>query len=384
MKKGLDNYMKRLPFVLILSFALMFAACGDSGEATSGTQKAGNDSEGSIPSSSWSNSESGSNNAFNSCEGCGSSSSLVAVPVGKSSSSVISGTSSVKSSSSQSDAVVDGPRKTVGSMTDSRDGRSYKTVKIGSQTWMAQNLNFETEDSYCYNDNVSNCDKYGRLYMWSAAMDSAGKWSLTGKGCGYGLVCSPTYPVRGVCPSGWHLPTMAEFETLFAAVGGDSIAGKMLKSTYGWNQYDTRRYMAAYRYVSGDGTDDYSFTAFPAGAVYTYGGAKYVAVGEDACFWSSMEDDQGNRDYAKFVMMKHGRDSVILNRYYKYIGYSVRCVMDDASSSPVFLSSSSTVPASSSATPPLRSVTMGFVTDSRDEQACKTVVIGSRTWMAQI
>ena len=126
-------------------------------------------------------------------------------------------------------------KESLSTLTDSRDGQTYKTVVIGKQTWMAQNLNIETEKSFCFNDDSSNCTKYGRLYTWAAAMDSAGEWSSNGKGCGYKSECSAMSPVRGVCPNGWHLPTKAEFETLFSAVGGDSVAGKMLKSTSGWN-----------------------------------------------------------------------------------------------------------------------------------------------------
>ena len=98
-------------------------------------------------------------------------------------------------------------------LTDSRDGQTYKTVTIGTQTWMAENLNYETANSYCYKDSAKYCAKYGRLYTWAAAMDSAGAWSSNGKGCGDGTTCSPTYPLRGVCPSGWHLPTVDEFTT---------------------------------------------------------------------------------------------------------------------------------------------------------------------------
>ena len=125
---------------------------------------------------------------------------------------------------------------TLGSMTDSRDGQTYKTVTIGSQTWMAGNLNFGAMFSSCYESEVSNCDKYGRLYTWAVAMDSAGKWSANGSGCSYNLLCSPTGVVRGVCPEGWHLPTGTEWATLFTEVGGSDLAGKMLKSKSGWKK----------------------------------------------------------------------------------------------------------------------------------------------------
>ena len=128
-------------------------------------------------------------------------------------------------------------RVTMGSFTDSRDGQTYSTVKIGDQVWMAENLNFKTADSYCYNDDPSYCTKYGRLYIWSAAMDSVGVYdsSAVGCGCNYDYKnCSPSYPVRGICPEGWYLPDTVDWKTLFDAVGGVATAGKMLKSVKGW------------------------------------------------------------------------------------------------------------------------------------------------------
>ena len=213
-----------------------------------------------------------------------------------------------------------------GTLTDERDGQTYKTVTIGTQIWMAENLNYAytgvpynfvydgrnyTSDStsWCYDNVPANCTKYGRLYTWAAAMDSVGSWSTNGKGCGYGKVCSPTYPVRGVCPEGWHLPTKAEFETLFTAVGDSSTAGKRLKSTSGWNS-------------SGNGTDAYSFSALPAGYRSSWG-SYYYADGNNAVFWSSTESAN-----TAYLMNLDYYGNTDLNHDNKSDGYSVRCVKD--------------------------------------------------------
>ena len=145
----------------------------------------------------------------------------------------------------------------------------------------------------------------------AAAMDSVGTWSANGKGCGDAKTCTPTYPVRGVCPIGWHLPTKAEFETLFTAVGGSSTAGRKLKSTTGWNR-------------GGNGTDAYSFSALPAG----YRGSSnedYNSEGSSAFFWSSTE---GSSNYAYYMYLCYDNDDASLYDYLKYAGFSVRCVKD--------------------------------------------------------
>ena len=184
-------------------------------------------------------------------------------------------------------------------MTDSRDGQTYKTVKIGEQVWMAENLNFKVDGSYCYNDSAEYCAKYGRLYEWSAAMDA--------------------------CPSGWHLPDTAEWRMLLAAVGGDSIAGMKLKSTSGWNS-------------DGNGTDDFGFTVLPAGG---WGSKNFV--GEAAVFWTS-EWYEGYDDYAYGIKLY--TDTIVRKGYsHKYIGSSVRCLKGE---SPVAGSSSSLAKSSSS------------------------------------
>lgn len=217
-----------------------------------------------------------------------------------------------------------------GTMTDDRDGQTYKTVKIGTQTWMAENLNYAytgvpynytftsssyTSDStsWCYDNDPAKCSKYGRLYLWSAAMDSVGTWTTKGKGCGFGKICWSNYSVRGVCPKGWHLPDTTEWNTLFIAVGGRGTAGRMLKSISGWNGSEN----------GVDVSDVYSFAALPAGNSADDG--IYHCEGDDANFWSSTED---NRSHAYFLTLFYSRGIASLAHGYKNYGYSVRCVKD--------------------------------------------------------
>jgi uncharacterized protein (TIGR02145 family) len=197
-----------------------------------------------------------------------------------------------------------------GKLTDNRDGQTYKTVKIGTQTWMAENLNFETENSDCYKNSAEYCAKYGRLYTWAAAMDSAGIWSTNGKDCGYRNTCSPTYPVRGVCPEGWHLPSIDEWDSLLTAVGGSATAGIMLKSTEGWDE-------------SSNGTDAFGFSALPAGDGLN--GVAFNSEGDYAYFWSSTEHEG---DYACEVFMDNGDDYAKLSRSDRSLEQSVRCLKD--------------------------------------------------------
>ena len=215
---------------------------------------------------------------------------------------------------------------------DERDDQTYKTVSIGTQIWMAENLNyaytgvpfkyvFSTDSklvyysdstSWCYGYDAANCAKYGRLYTWAAAMDSVGEWSTNGKGCGWEAECSPTYPVRGICPEGWHLPDTTEWHTLFTAVGGKSTAGKRLKSTSGWNS-------------SGNGTDAYAFSALPVGRRDINGKFDDEDEGGSAAFWSSTED---NSFHAYGMFLYYNYDNASLYNDGKYRGISVRCLKD--------------------------------------------------------
>ena len=288
------------------------------------------------------------------------------------------------SSSSRVDPYLN-PNVDYGEMTDSRDGKVYKTLKIGNQVWMAENLNYEADGSRCYNDSAEYCAKYGRLYPWGVAMDSMGTWSTNGKGCGMGSTCSPTYPVRGVCPSGWHLPTKAEWETLFAEVGGSSVAGNVLKDSSSWD-YDA------------DGTDDFGFSALPAGS-HRYD-VHYEGFGKGAYFLTSTEYSE-NSSYS--VLLDY-RDEAHFYSYYKFYGNSVRCVMDDDGSVPESSSSSAVSSSSSSWVPWTEAdsgstfvfdlsipkeaylnpdIQYGTLVDSRDAQTYKTVQIGDQVWMAE-
>lgn len=197
------------------------------------------------------------------------------------------------------------------SLTDERDGQTYNTIKIGTLWWMAENLNYETSGSFCYNDADSNCTKYGRLYKWPAAMDSAGVFGTNGMGCGYDSLCAPTYPVRGICPKGWHLPDTTEWEILFSAVGGRHEASMALLSTTGWedgSDYDR------------NGTDTYGFSIYPGG--YRNRG-EYSFESRRAYFWSSTER---NENYAYKISMNNQAVSTPTEN--KYVCYSVRCIKD--------------------------------------------------------
>ena len=119
-----------------------------------------------------------------------------------------------------------------GTMTDPRDGKTYKTVEFHGQTWMAQNLDFADSALYpllkgksvCYNNDESNCDLYGRLYSRRAAMNDST--------CDFRMWCDlGSDPIQGICPDGWHIPTRLEMEDL-AYLEGRSA--QWLMSEYGW------------------------------------------------------------------------------------------------------------------------------------------------------
>jgi uncharacterized protein (TIGR02145 family) len=192
-----------------------------------------------------------------------------------------------------------------GSFTDGRDGKTYKTVTIGTQTWMAENLAYlptvsdPNEVSYTvpfnyvygYNGNniidakvTANYKTYGALYNWPAAVEA--------------------------CPAGWHLPSDDEWAQLANYLGGSSVAGGKMKSVTGWDSPNT------------DATNSSGFTAFPGGAHF-YG--TFVSMGSSGVWWSSTE--YNSVDAWNFYLA-YGFSTLSSSHPYKHHGSSVRCIKD--------------------------------------------------------
>jgi len=165
--------------------------------------------------------------------------------------------------------------------------KSCKTVEIGGQTWMAENLNRKTGNSKCYGDADSNCVKYGRLYDWKTAVNA--------------------------CPNGWKLPDTADWNALVMAIG-EYTAGKALKSKSGWeNLYDGS---------SGNGTDEHGFSALPGGRIKL---VEFVEGGEDGYWWTATELAE-IKSFAAYRNISFDSDGVYKSEWGKSNGLSVRCI----------------------------------------------------------
>lgn len=193
-----------------------------------------------------------------------------------------------------------------GSMTDPRDGNVYKTTTIGGQVWMAENLNYfdiegaasSIKNDWCYWDKPENCESAGRLYTWNVA--------------------------QRICPEGWRLPTKADWESLLQEVGADSLneilwkGSSKLKSMSGWEN-------------EGSGTDDFGFTALPAGMKFTTSTQDgFTYHGCSSLMWAATEADGGAADSLAYHMyLDCSNDNAIVNTVRKINGLSVRCVKDE-------------------------------------------------------
>jgi uncharacterized protein (TIGR02145 family) len=167
--------------------------------------------------------------------------------------------------------------------TDTRDGKTYKTVKIGTKVWMAENLNFAADGSRCYEDSPDSCAKYGRLYNWEAALKA--------------------------CPAGYHLASDDEWTALVDYAGGEEKAGKMLKSLKGWK--------------SAVGINYYGFSALPSG--YGISVSLFNGAGNYCYWWSAAECDAY---YASYLYMNNRYERVNRGNLDKAFLLSVRCVKD--------------------------------------------------------
>ena len=192
---------------------------------------------------------------------------------------------------------------------------AYKKVTIGTgedaQTWMAENLNYETtEGSYCYGETeedpkTENCLTYGRLYTWTAAINNS--------------TADDNGDIQGICPDGWHLPSQAEFEKLIVNVDANlngeydskNKAGTALKSTSGWKE-------------SGNGSIISGFSALPAGLRYYT--SEFSKDGEYAYFWSASQYGSGN--YAYYMYLKYDLEKALFQNERKDVAFSVRCIKD--------------------------------------------------------
>jgi len=183
------------------------------------------------------------------------------------------------------------------------EGKLYNTVKIGDQCWMAENLDVgvmvtgvteqtdnDTVEKYCYNDSLQNCALYGGLYQWNEAM----QYVTTGG-------------ARGICPTGWHVPTESDFQTLSSTVGND---GNTLKTR-------------GQGVESGVGTNTSGFSALLAGARFFDG--HYYTIGGSSFFWSSTEFDTTDSYYMSITQRV---SNIWLVNSEKSYGLGVRCLED--------------------------------------------------------
>lgn len=189
-----------------------------------------------------------------------------------------------------------------GKFTDIRDGKTYRTVKIGNQVWMAENLNYKTGSSWCYNDNPSNCDTYGRLYNWKTSLQA--------------------------CPSGWHLPSDDEWTALSTFFGG-----LYLEFKYGQNyskggsemKDDTKNLWVSPHKPA---TNTSGFSALPAGRKHWH--QSFQDLSKEVTFWSSNRSKNDNV-YDKAVTRTLYFDNEYVDKNERDLrdGLSVRCIKDN-------------------------------------------------------
>ncbi len=206
-----------------------------------------------------------------------------------------------------------------GTLKDKRDGRTYKTIKIGNQVWMAENLAYSDSiqspylkgQSWCYNNDSLNCLKGGRYYTWTAAMNIHYKWKSASPYEVEGLIHEPH---QGICPDGWHVPTWNEWNEMYDAIGTTPYA-MQAKGQRLWP----------------DATNVSGFSAIPVGRKN-----RNEKMGEEALFWGSDQLQKDGENWLSFAYAWNLNVNLVLDcgngcRWFeKNNMISVRCVQDSA------------------------------------------------------
>lgn len=187
------------------------------------------------------------------------------------------------------------------------EGKTYHTVLIGPKCWLSENLNVGVRidgsatmdpsngqiEKYCYNDNEESCEQFGALYQWDEIVqnDSAG-------------------PARGICPPGWHIPTLTDFTQVIVLSGGNLLAGIPMKYNTTWD-------------YGGNGSNLSGFAALAAGLRYLDG--TYSKQGTFSFFWARNSQTETG---AWYCALNNVNTKVITNIDNKVLGFSARCVKD--------------------------------------------------------
>jgi uncharacterized protein (TIGR02145 family) len=193
-----------------------------------------------------------------------------------------------------------------------RDFNYYSVVKIGTQTWMAENLNvgtiiaggleqtgFQIIKKYCYNNDDANGKIYGGLYTWSGMMQGAKPDS--------GIIGT----TRGICPVGWHIPTLKEWNTLTSYLD-ETVAGVKLKEA------------GTTHWISGNiGTNESGFTALPGGM---WDGYYFSLLTTHEYFWTATVDQKSGYNHA--VQLEYNSEKVRYAQFQEKEAIAVRCIMD--------------------------------------------------------
>ena len=194
-------------------------------------------------------------------------------------------------------------------VSDTRDGHVYNTIQIGNQCWMKENLNIGvkidgsstqtnngTVEKYCYNNQESNCNTYGGLYLWDEAMQYSNNDGS-----------------QGICPAGWHIPTETDFTLLMTFLGGDMVAGGKVKET------TTDHWLSP----NTGATNSSGFTALPGG--YTFNNGWFNGVNGNANFWTSTAPNPSPNPGHVNIYYDH-EIMYVNNSATAGYGYSVRCI----------------------------------------------------------